>query len=1395
MNAEASVSLRLKVIEEGLSNLTALLDGLKSNDAAVESLRQEAASLAAEITRLKAASDAESQATETLRQQLSDAESKLARAATATEGLSRAQRDAGASAASQRQSTQAATEAVVQHSAATQRATEAVRAAEAAVRAAAQAKTALGLPADTRAAQAALEAAKAQHQQATELDALEAAARAAAAQLLQAGGSSEVFTAKLPKPDAVQELVAQLGRLGSAIDPDVAARAKSLGDELARLAKEQRDAQQAAQAQAAAVAQARDALTTLQQRTEQLTQRMRANDQAVEDYIRLIGGAKNATAEEAQHLAFLADRARTSRIAFLEHNAAIIDAERGLRELGVEVQRTATAERAASSVADQAAASTKKLGTSAAESTPALNGLKTQITQVAQAVGAYFAVQQAGQMLWDTGKVADGWNDLRAALTNALGPQTDVNRAMQDAVALSLRTYTSLEATTTLYGQLARAGREIGVSQADALRLTETINKAAQVVKTSAGAAEAGVTQLLQGLRSGVVRGDEFNSVMENSPRLAQAMADGLGVTVGQLRNLAEQGQLTTQTVINALQSQAGAIDAEFGRLPLTIARSVSELQTRWAELVGTFDQSSGASGHVAQMIEGIANNLEKLAEVATRAGAVVVAAMAVQAVTALRAAATEMIATGAAARLLSADLATLGKPIQIVIAVAGFELGYEIGTMLYNNSEYARKLGIALTAFFENVVSDLQFVKEAGEALFTDDTVGAAFDRYRERGREMDAIFGQMWEGSKQAPQAVGAAADAASASLAQVSTAGSAAGAAVGAGAAAGAAGLGTMAAKANAVDEALSQIAAAGQAKLPQIGPSIDAQIVKLAALAKTSKDAGAQIASALPAALEKLNGTELTTVRAKLLAAFADPAIPAKVLTEITAAFARQAAQSLGVDVTAASTRMTTEFIQAKDALAVLLQSVDGLKSQGVDTATVVGQALSKMVDTAKSRTDLDALTSRVDALRVAGQLTEVQYIALTASISAKAQDVAGNVNSVADALLGKFGTSVQEVQTGVSAAAAKSITELDALTRTLDALGVKGQDAAPVLAKALDQSLQAATTEKAVQAVIDRWKELVAQGKVSGDQMAAGIEAARQKIDQLKPGLNSVDEALKKFGLATRGEMNQTAASMAAAWNKIRYDATVSIDAKREAFTKYSRAVMDANGGVITTEMQVQAKMLGVELAAEKAGSAGVAGMHQIRDAAAEAATAVGVLNTSLEERNKAVESAFAADAAKRTGGGAVVGGNTLMSVINDLKGYGLDDAAAQKIAREFVDTRGEVPYMNNPGQAKYGGPNSTLSSALQAAASQYLYGKDGTGGEVARRAAAAAAPAPAPAASGQSSAPAPSPASTTSRTVYAVAITINRGREETVDMASQEDAQALVSMLRRLESDAARVGG
>jgi hypothetical protein len=264
-------------------------------------------------------------------------------------------------------------------------------------------------------------------------------------------------------------------------------------------------------------------------------------------------------------------------------------------------------------------------------------------------------------------------------------------------------------------------------------------------------------------------------------------------------------------------------------------------------------------------------------------------------------------------------------------------------------------------------------------------------------------------------------------------------------------------------------------------------------------------------------------------------------------------------------------------------------------------------------------------------------------------------------------------------------------------------------------------------------------------------------------------------------LQSQAEMQQTANELGAAWKRIQYDATVSIAAKRQAFEQYAKAVMDANGGVVTSTLEVEASMLGVAVTAKNAGDAGATAMQNIAAEAKAANEQVTALNTSLKERNDAVQSSFAQDAAERTGGGTVAAGNTLLSIINTLKQYGLSDKESQSIAREFVDSSGDVPYFNNPGQLKYNA--STLSEALNKAAAQALYGKDGRGA-AAETSASKNTSTP----GGTSSANASTGAAATTKTV--INLTINSGGTTTTSSHEVETttggAAALQDVLTRI---------
>ncbi|WP_363800795.1 tape measure protein [Lysobacter firmicutimachus] len=204
--------------------------------------------------------------------------------------------------------------------------------------------------------------------------------------------------------------------------------------------------------------------------------------------------------------------------------------------------------------------------------------------------------------------------------------QAGFNQAEAAVFAIAQRTSTQLDSTATLFGRLTSALKDQGGSQREVLGLTETINKALGVSGATAAETASVIVQLSQAFAAGRLSGDEFNSINDAGPRLMQALAKSMGVTVGELKALAEAGKLTSDQLRKAFSGeQARKIAAEFSQLPLTIERSLTQLDNAFTRFVGQQDRASGTSAAIAQSIQGLSQNFDGLANVI---GVVIVAAL-----------------------------------------------------------------------------------------------------------------------------------------------------------------------------------------------------------------------------------------------------------------------------------------------------------------------------------------------------------------------------------------------------------------------------------------------------------------------------------------------------------------------------------------------------------------------------------------------------------------------------------------------------------------------------------------------------------------------------------------------------------------------------------------------
>ncbi|MBK6744539.1 MAG: tape measure protein [Hydrogenophilales bacterium] len=242
----------------------------------------------------------------------------------------------------------------------------------------------------------------------------------------------------------------------------------------------------------------------------------------------------------------------------------------------------------------------------------------------------------AGATVGQLAAMADQWSGINSRLKLATESQEAFTQAQADAFDISQRTGTALETTADLYSTINRTLKDLGGTQEQTADLTELINQSFRITGGGAAAMDGAIRQLNQALASGTLRGDEFNSVMEQAPRLQQALADALGVSKGELRAMAGEGKLASETVINALLTQKDAIANEYAQIAPTIGSALQQVENSWLKFLGELDKAQGASAGVASALSGLASNFSEVAEIALIAGESIVAAYAVNGVKAV---------------------------------------------------------------------------------------------------------------------------------------------------------------------------------------------------------------------------------------------------------------------------------------------------------------------------------------------------------------------------------------------------------------------------------------------------------------------------------------------------------------------------------------------------------------------------------------------------------------------------------------------------------------------------------------------------------------------------------------------------------------------------------------
>lgn len=794
-------------------------------------------------------------------------------------------------------------------------------------------------------------------------------------------------------------------------------------------------------------------------------------------------------------------------------------------------------------------------------------------------------------------ETADAFKMLEARIKLATGEGAAFITGFEGVKKIADETFSGIENTGELFARISQAGEELGMAQEQVLAVTRTINEAIKLSGGSAASADAAITQLIQGLQSGVVRGEEFNSIMEQAPRLAKAMADGLGVTRGELRALSQDGKLTSEVVINAIRSQGETIANEFGTLPLTVGNSLQVVKNQIFNFIGEIDKTLNQSSKLAEAISYIGDSLEELDP---------------KTVSALTGAFESSI--GAVVELANSIKLAYDTLNGVVNAIAG------------DSAEAAEQVGL-ITAALHGLNVFMGFVKDGFSAI----GVAAGFVVASLYGAMSDLAniaasitFGDVSKSFKQTADDL------------QVKS----------------------KETWASAEQDVLDWESSGAQA-IVNAGKTAKDHFIEVAtesesAYRKMSEDAEStaeqQEAALVKYALDNIKAND-NVISDKLRIELAEKNLQAVIgetgkvsiesAKEITASYLRVGESFAEVALKAQESGKSIELSLAeaihkantRGAVEDISNSLQALANQGVITGeqlalgqNIVRTQMSNVeAQIAKNMETFGDYAARVLAGNGNIITAELQHAASLENLAIQ-MDETGNVmiteldkSTIAS---GRTKEQIDElagaVGIGLSKEFLKSSAGLDDLISGFDDLEKAGYDAGGALVNTLTEMTNKAKNTAELEYVIEKWNELGKEGKITGRELADGLDLSRTKLDELTDGINSVAEAYGVLGLKTREELAKQAGAYTEAYGIIKKDGQATAQQLDEAFEKTAKSNIASNNGVIDAVTKRMAAERGVTVAVDEQGRVTFEKMGQSKTANDKVTTSVNNIRTAYD---------------------------------------------------------------------------------------------------------------------------------------------------------------------------------
>lgn len=247
------------------------------------------------------------------------------------------------------------------------------------------------------------------------------------------------------------------------------------------------------------------------------------------------------------------------------------------------------------------------------------SGARTSIASLEKSLGGLGAAVAGGFAIGNIVAFGDSIVGMQNKLRSLTADQALVSSMFNDISRVAGAARAPLQETGDLYFRIARAATDLGITQQQTASITESLAKSMSMTGATAQETSGALLQLGQALQSGRFQGDELRSVLENMPIVSKAMADELGVTIGELRKLGSEGKITADVFVRAMERNKKAIDDAFARSIPTATQALNNLKTAFAVAMTEMAQEEGtptaALAGLAQAILSLAKDIPALTD------------------------------------------------------------------------------------------------------------------------------------------------------------------------------------------------------------------------------------------------------------------------------------------------------------------------------------------------------------------------------------------------------------------------------------------------------------------------------------------------------------------------------------------------------------------------------------------------------------------------------------------------------------------------------------------------------------------------------------------------------------------------------------------------------------